>query len=137
MVRIARKGWSSGTTSSRVVMTMNPACLCSSPRKASSLFVICRDYSIREGQSEVAQWGLRTTAGRVSRRLFQQPASADLEPKRVTMTDARVVIVVENQAVPRDRRVWREALALRDAGYDVHVISPALGDYRVAHEVLD
>ena len=35
-----------------------------------------------------------------------------------------VLIVVENLSVPFDRRVWQEALALRDAGYDVSVISP-------------
>jgi glycosyltransferase involved in cell wall biosynthesis len=36
----------------------------------------------------------------------------------------KVVIVVENLSVPFDRRVWRECLALREAGYHVSVISP-------------
>ena len=36
----------------------------------------------------------------------------------------RVLIIVENLPVPFDRRVWQEASALRDAGYDVSVISP-------------
>jgi glycosyltransferase involved in cell wall biosynthesis len=35
-----------------------------------------------------------------------------------------VCIVVENLPVPVDRRVWREACALRDAGYWVSVICP-------------
>jgi asparagine synthase (glutamine-hydrolysing) len=35
-----------------------------------------------------------------------------------------VVLVVENQPVPRDRRVWAEARALAAAGYAVSVISP-------------
>ncbi len=35
-----------------------------------------------------------------------------------------VCIVVENLPVPLDRRVWREACALRDAGYRVSVICP-------------
>ena len=35
-----------------------------------------------------------------------------------------VCIVVENLPVPLDRRVWREACALRDAGYTVSVICP-------------
>jgi glycosyltransferase involved in cell wall biosynthesis len=35
-----------------------------------------------------------------------------------------VCIVVENLPVPIDRRVWREACALRDAGYHVSVICP-------------
>ena len=36
----------------------------------------------------------------------------------------RVLIIVENLSVPFDRRVWRECLALRDAGYGVSVIAP-------------
>lgn len=36
----------------------------------------------------------------------------------------RVLIIVENLPVPFDRRVWNEACALRDAGYDVSVICP-------------
>ncbi len=35
-----------------------------------------------------------------------------------------VCIIVENLPVPLDRRVWSEALALRDAGYSVSVICP-------------
>ena len=41
----------------------------------------------------------------------------------------RVLIIVQNLPVPFDRRVWLEALALRDAGYGVAVICPkAPGD---------
>lgn len=36
----------------------------------------------------------------------------------------RVVILLENLPVRRDRRVWREAVALRDAGFDVTTICP-------------
>jgi glycosyltransferase involved in cell wall biosynthesis len=39
-------------------------------------------------------------------------------------TDARALIIVENNSVPFDRRVWREAQTLRDAGWSVSVISP-------------
>jgi glycosyltransferase involved in cell wall biosynthesis len=35
-----------------------------------------------------------------------------------------VLLVVENASVPSDPRVWGECLALREAGYDVTVISP-------------
>lgn len=35
------------------------------------------------------------------------------------------LIIVENLPVPVDRRVWQEAKALRDAGWDVTVICPA------------
>jgi glycosyltransferase involved in cell wall biosynthesis len=37
----------------------------------------------------------------------------------------RVLIVVENLPVPYDRRVWQEALALKAAGFEVSVLSPA------------
>jgi glycosyltransferase involved in cell wall biosynthesis len=36
----------------------------------------------------------------------------------------RVLIIVENLPVPFDRRVWNEANALRDAGYEVSIICP-------------
>lgn len=36
----------------------------------------------------------------------------------------RVLIIVENQTVPFDRRVWREACSLRENGYDVTVLCP-------------
>lgn len=49
----------------------------------------------------------------------------------------RVVIVVENCSVPRDRRVWSESLTLKAAGYDVHVIAPAEEDEGACSEVVD
>jgi glycosyltransferase involved in cell wall biosynthesis len=36
----------------------------------------------------------------------------------------RALILVENLSVPFDRRVWQESLALREAGWEVHVICP-------------
>ena len=49
-----------------------------------------------------------------------------------------VCIVVENLPVPLDRRVWKEACALRDAGYRVSVICPkGKGAFTAAYEVLD
>jgi len=49
-----------------------------------------------------------------------------------------VCIVVENLPVPLDRRVWKEARALRDAGYRVSVICPkGKTDSRASYEVLD
>jgi len=38
--------------------------------------------------------------------------------------ERRAVIVEENSAVPMDMRVWNEATALRDAGWDVTVVCP-------------
>ena len=49
----------------------------------------------------------------------------------------RVLIIVENLPVPLDRRVWQEACALRDAGYDVTVICPQMRGYTQEEEVLD
>ena len=36
----------------------------------------------------------------------------------------RCVIIVENLPVPFDRRVWQEANALKEAGWEVSVICP-------------
>ena len=48
-----------------------------------------------------------------------------------------VCIVVENLPVPLDRRVWKEACALRDAGYRVSVICPKGKGFSAGYEVLD
>lgn len=49
-----------------------------------------------------------------------------------------VCIVVENLPVPLDRRVWKEACALRDAGYRVSVICPKGKKlHNASYEVLD
>ncbi|MGH3627654.1 MAG: glycosyltransferase family 4 protein, partial [Sciscionella sp.] len=40
------------------------------------------------------------------------------------MSVGKVLILVENLSVPFDRRVWQESTALRDAGWQVHVICP-------------
>jgi glycosyltransferase involved in cell wall biosynthesis len=47
------------------------------------------------------------------------------------------LIVVENLAVPFDRRVWQEARALADAGWQVSVICPKSALHPKAEEVLD
>jgi len=48
-----------------------------------------------------------------------------------------VCIVVENLPVPLDRRVWKEARALRDAGYQVSVICPKGKGFTASYENLD
>jgi glycosyltransferase involved in cell wall biosynthesis len=54
------------------------------------------------------------------------------------MTRTAVCIVVENLPVPVDRRVWREACALHEAGYRVSVICPkGKGSCAAGYEVLD
>lgn len=49
----------------------------------------------------------------------------------------RVLIIVENLPVPFDRRVWLEATALRDAGYEVSVICPKGKNYMQSRETLE
>lgn len=48
-----------------------------------------------------------------------------------------ILIIVENLPVPLDRRVWQEACALRDMGYQVVVICPQMKGYTAPEEVLD
>ncbi|MGD0649478.1 MAG: glycosyltransferase family 4 protein [Acidobacteriaceae bacterium] len=48
-----------------------------------------------------------------------------------------VCIVVENLPVPLDRRVWKEACALRDEGYRVSVICPKGKGFSAEYEALD
>jgi glycosyltransferase involved in cell wall biosynthesis len=48
-----------------------------------------------------------------------------------------VLLVVENNDVPFDKRVWREALTLRDAGARVSIVCPRTTSTTHAREVLD
>jgi glycosyltransferase involved in cell wall biosynthesis len=48
-----------------------------------------------------------------------------------------VLIIVENLPVPLDRRVWQEAGALRDAGYEVVVICPQMRGCTLPEEHLE
>lgn len=47
------------------------------------------------------------------------------------------LLIVENNPVPFDRRVWREACALRDEGAKVSVIAPAGSDTDKDIEIID
>ena len=49
----------------------------------------------------------------------------------------KVLIIVENLPVPFDTRVWKEALSLRAAGYQVTVLCPKGKGYTKGHEVID
>ena len=49
-----------------------------------------------------------------------------------------ILIIVENQSVPRDIRVWNEARSLRDSGYDVTVLCPrGKGEEQDGYQLLD
>src|SRR6266700_5858486 len=43
---------------------------------------------------------------------------------RLMATTYKVLMLVENASVPTDSRVWPEAIALRDHGFQVSIISP-------------
>jgi len=49
----------------------------------------------------------------------------------------RILILVENLPSPFDRRVWQEAITLRDHGYTVSIICPTGKGYEAHHEVID
>jgi glycosyltransferase involved in cell wall biosynthesis len=49
----------------------------------------------------------------------------------------KVLIIVENAAVPPDTRVWKEACSLHENNYEVTVLSPRGKGYERGHEVID
>ncbi len=48
-----------------------------------------------------------------------------------------ILFIVENHTVPYDRRVWSEAIAARQWGYDVSVVSPKMPQYDKSFEVIE
>jgi glycosyltransferase involved in cell wall biosynthesis len=48
----------------------------------------------------------------------------------------KVLIIVENAAVPLDPRVWKEAIALNQAGCNVSVLSPKTVGYEATYECI-
>ena len=53
------------------------------------------------------------------------------------LVQKKICIVVENLPVPFDRRVWQEALSLRDAGATITVICPKTKVYSKEYEEID
>ena len=49
----------------------------------------------------------------------------------------KILIIVENAPVPPDLRVWNEAIALRNAGYSVTVLSPTGHGFKRGYELRD
>lgn len=49
---------------------------------------------------------------------------------------SRVLIIVENLPVPFDRRVWMEATALKEAGYQVSIVCPKDKTFSKSYEVI-
>ncbi len=55
----------------------------------------------------------------------------------MTLTKKKILIIVENLPVPFDSRVWKEARALHQHGYDVSVLCPRGKGYRQGYEILE
>ena len=53
------------------------------------------------------------------------------------MTKRKILIIVENLPVPFDARVWKEARALHQHGYEVTVLCPRGKGFRKTHEILE
>jgi len=72
-------------------------------------------------------------------RSTSQTATAANNSETMSRTGANkgVLIIVENQAVPLDPRVWREARSLTENGYQVTVISPRRKGCSKGYELLD
>src|SRR5689334_8531284 len=49
----------------------------------------------------------------------------------------RALLLVQNQSLPGDARVWPQCLALRDAGFEVVAVSPASPEYPQSYSYLD
>jgi glycosyltransferase involved in cell wall biosynthesis len=63
--------------------------------------------------------------------------TGSVESRTSTSAKRRALIIVENQAVPLDPRVWREARSLTDHGYDVTVLCPRRKGCCRGYEIMD
>ena len=87
------------------------------------------------GRSSGTQEGIESNGRQVR---AGRPASS-ANPVVVTRPSRkrRVLVIVENQAVPLDSRVWKEARSLSDYGYNVTVLCPKRKDCSAGYEVMD
>jgi glycosyltransferase involved in cell wall biosynthesis len=53
------------------------------------------------------------------------------------MANRKVLIIVENQSVPADPRVWKEALSLHENGWEVTVLCPRSEEWSEGYEMLE
>jgi glycosyltransferase involved in cell wall biosynthesis len=60
-----------------------------------------------------------------------------LKPFKVKTSMKHILIIVENIPVPFDKRAWQQALALKNAGFEVSVICPANQHYPERSEVIE
>ena len=57
--------------------------------------------------------------------------------ERLSHVKKKILIVVENAPVPFDTRVWKEALSLHEAGYEVTVLCPRGKGAELGYEIID
>jgi glycosyltransferase involved in cell wall biosynthesis len=69
--------------------------------------------------------------------IVQEMSTSKSESMSHGASKKRVLIIVENQAVPFDRRVWRESCSLRENGYDVTVLCPRRKASAKGYEILN
>jgi glycosyltransferase involved in cell wall biosynthesis len=76
---------------------------------------------------------------RIDAQVRSDTAAKPTSTESITRSSAkrRVLIIVENQPAPIDRRVWREATSLRDSGYEVTVLCPRHAPCTQGYEVID
>lgn len=60
-----------------------------------------------------------------------------LAEPQLALIDKKILMIVENLPVPFDRRVWQEALTLRDAGAVVSIICPTGKGYEKSYEWIE
>jgi glycosyltransferase involved in cell wall biosynthesis len=76
---------------------------------------------------------------------YEQATMPDALPKSPSRYETRepryanrkVLIIVENQSVPSDPRVWKEALSLHENGYGVTILCPRGEGHVKGYEMLD
>src|SRR5579885_2143480 len=72
--------------------------------------------------------------------MFRRPPArqrSPMDPLEDSTKKPAICIIVENMAVPADRRVWQQATALSEAGYRVSVICPKREKYPQSRETLN
>lgn len=96
---------------------------------AEGIMAVLSDNRLVRGREAVAPLDIEKVAGRVID-VYVKVLSE--KPRR-----RRTLIIVENLPVPFDRRVWQEAKALRDAGWQVRIICPKRGRYAASRETIE
>jgi glycosyltransferase involved in cell wall biosynthesis len=92
--------------------------------------------TVSVGRSSGAQQITGSTEVQEPLHRSEKPAGSPESPRSASAKD-RVLIIVENQAVPFDPRVWREARSLSENGYEVTVLCPRRKGCSRGYEVID